>query len=266
MDYYKTLGVEKNSTPDDIKKAYRKLASQHHPDKGGDTIRFQEIQAAYETLSDPVKKQQYDNPQMGFSNMQGMPPGFDAMFTGDINSIFAEFFGQNPRRPRENVYRTTVNITLEQSYRGDGHVLQLMGNKEPYKKMVEIKIPKGIDNGQQVRFENMLDNNAPLIVDFRILPNLRFERRNADLYCNQPVSVLDLIAGGSFQFMTIAGKTLEVGIKPYTQPNMTLKIAGEGMPMLNTNNHGDQYILLKPFIPDNIDQSILDSILRSKHK
>ena len=62
-DHYQTLGVDRNASQDDIKRAYRKLASQHHPDKGGDTKKFQELQTAYDTLSDPNKRSQYDNPQ-----------------------------------------------------------------------------------------------------------------------------------------------------------------------------------------------------------
>jgi DnaJ-class molecular chaperone len=72
--------------------------------------------------------------------------------------------------------------------------------------------------------------------------------------------VLDLIVGNSFEFTTISGKTLEVTIKPKTQPFLQLKMAGQGMPILNTDEYGDQIILLKPYIPDNIDQSIIDSI------
>jgi DnaJ-class molecular chaperone len=78
MDHYSTLGVDRNASPEDIKRAYRKLASQHHPDKGGDKTRFQDIQVAYDTLSNPDKRSQYDNPMpQGFHQHGGMPPGFD---------------------------------------------------------------------------------------------------------------------------------------------------------------------------------------------
>ena len=76
-NHYNTLGVDRNSSPDEIKKAYRKLASQHHPDKGGDTATFQNIQTAYDILSDPQKRQHYDNPQpQGFGGFSGSPGGF----------------------------------------------------------------------------------------------------------------------------------------------------------------------------------------------
>ena len=92
MDHYQTLGVAKNATPDEIKKAYRKLASQHHPDRGGDTARFQTIQAAYDTLSDPQKRAQYDNPPPQFNGFNPQQNGFDFHFGSGFPDIFGQFF------------------------------------------------------------------------------------------------------------------------------------------------------------------------------
>jgi curved DNA-binding protein len=86
MDYYSTLGVGRNASQDEIKKAYRKLAAQHHPDRGGDTAKFKEIEEAYRVLSDPAQRQQYDNPQrhsfqnFGDSGFDHMPPGMEDLF------------------------------------------------------------------------------------------------------------------------------------------------------------------------------------------
>ena len=259
MDHYSTLGVGKNATPDDIKKAYRKLASKHHPDKGGDTATFQKIQVAYDTLSDTDKRQQYDNP-----TPQGFPGGFNFHTQNvNINDIFSQMFGQQNRKPQEQVYRTTVSITLEQAYSVDTHLLQLMQQRVPGKTNVRIEIPKGIDNGAVMRYDGLIDN-AALMVEFRIQPHLKFERRGQDLYVTQPISVLDLIVGNKFEFTTISNKTLEVNIKPRTQPHMMMKIQGEGMPIGNTGQFGDQLILIKPIIPDIIDETIIRSIVDSK--
>jgi DnaJ-class molecular chaperone len=84
------------------------------------------------------------------------------------------------------------------------------------------------------------------------------------LVCTHPISVLDLITGTTFEFTTISGKTFEVSIKSKTQPYVQLKIAGQGMPVYGTNQYGDQIILLKPFVPDIIDEQIVTSILQSK--
>lgn len=269
MEHYKTLGVDKNATPDEIKKAYRKLASQHHPDKGGDTAMFQKIEEAYRTLSDPEKKRQYDNPArpFEFQDFGNHPGGFGFNVNGfDLNDLFGHMFQQHQQhrqqQPRQQLYRTSIVITLEQAYLGGEHHMQLQtptGNK-----MVKIDIPKGVHNGNQVRINDIIDG-AGLLVEFRIQKHLRFDRVGDDLVSNQSVSVLDLIAGGSFEFTTISGKTLEVTIKPKTQPHMQLKISGQGMPIYGTPNHnGDQIILIKPYIPDTIDQSIIDSIVQSK--
>lgn len=266
MDYYAVLGVPKSATPDEIKKAYRKLASQHHPDKGGDKAKFQEIQEAYAILSDPNKKAQYDNPQ---PQMQGFPGGFSwTVNNGDvnINDIFSQMFGQQFTqgvRPNRQIFRTTVAISLHEAYNGGNKILEL--NTQSGKKVIDIKIPKGVNNGDQLRYDKVIDQ-ANLIIEFQIMPDLRFERKGNDLFCNQSISVLDLIAGTNLDFKTINGKNLNVSIKPKTQPYMQIKLLGYGMPILNTDKYGDQYLLLKPYIPDNISNEIIDSILRNKTK
>jgi molecular chaperone DnaJ len=261
MDYYAVLGVTKTATPDEIKKAYRKLASQHHPDKGGDTTKFQEIQTAYDTLSDSQKRAMYDNPQP-----QGFPGGFSFnMGPGmDINEIFGQMFNQQfGHRPQRQVYRTQVIVSLVEAYNGTNKILELNTNSE--KKVIDIKVPKGVNSGDQLRYDNVLDG-ASLLIEFNVMPDLRFERRGSDLFCNYSIDILDLIVGTNIEFTTISNKKLNVTIKPKTQPYMQVKLAGQGMPVANSNLYGDQYILLKPYIPDNIDQEIIDSILRNRTK
>jgi curved DNA-binding protein len=259
MDHYSVLGVSKTATPDEIKKAYRKLASQHHPDKGGDTSKFQQLQEAYAVLSDPEKKAQYDNPQP-----QGFPGGFQFhMGPGmDINDIFGQMFGQmhNVRNNRQ-ILRTKINVTLLDAYNGSNQTLRIQTDRE--NKIINIDIPKGVLPNTQLRYDNLIPNSS-LLVEFNILPDLKFERREHDLYSNHPISVLDLIVGTEFMFTTISTKTVLVKVKPGTQPFMQLRIPGQGMPILNTGQYGDQLILLKPFIPDNISQDIVDSILRNR--
>ena len=264
MDHYQTLGVAKNASPDDIKKSYRKLASKHHPDKGGDTATFQKIEEAYRILSDPTQRQQYDNPMPQgnpFAGFQG--GGFN--FNGDLNDLFGQMFQQHNRRHPNtpHTFRTQVGVSLEQSYHGDTQYLNLQtphGNHA-----ITIQIPKGVSQGAQIRYENVIPS-AILLVEFLVQSHLKFERRNNDLYCNHTVSVLDLIVGTEFEFTTISGKTLMVSIPPKTQPYMHLKIAGEGMPLQGTSLYGDQIILIKPYLPDIIDSDITDSIMRSKSK
>ena len=273
MEHYQTLGVGKNASPEDIKKAYRKLANQHHPDKGGDTAMFQKIQTAYETLSDPEKKQQYDTPNPfggqggapgGFHFTTGTPFGggfnfnFDPRSGMDINDMFGQMFGhQRQQRP---TFKTTIWITLEQVLTGGEQVLQFRthsGNQT-----IRVDIPKGIDNGGQMRYDNLIPDGV-LIIEFRVHANDKFRREGLDLYSDVDISVLDLIVGTDIEFTSLAGTKFNLGVKPKTQPNTKVRVAGQGLQV--NGQTGDQYVLLKPIVPDKIDNAILDAILQSRN-
>lgn len=261
MDHYSTLGVPRTATQEEIKKAYRKLAMQHHPDRtGGDDTKFKEIQTAYDAISDPQKRQQYDNPQPQYQGFPGgFPGGFGFNVNGfDMNDLFAQAFGQqrNPFQQNKNTFRTVLSITLEDAYNMPDKVVQL--GTPSGTKVVTIKIPRGVDNGLQVRYDNILDD-AYLVIEFNILKDLRFDREQSNLYSNMKISVLDLIVGTKLEFTTISGNTLEVTVPPMTQPNQQIRLTGCGMPVKN-GSYGDQILLLKPFIPASIDQSIIDAI------
>jgi len=262
MDHYKTLGVAKNATPDQIKTAYRKLASIHHPDKGGDTAKFQDIQSAYEVLSDTDKKQEYDNPRpQGFS---GFPSGFSFHSGGmNMDDIFGQMFGgtfNQPRQPQNPTYKTTIGVTLEQVYEGGEQVLQFQTHAGT--QIVRIDIPKGVENGQQHRYENLIPNTV-LIIEFRVKEHEKFQRRGLNLYADIEVSVLDLIVGTVIEFETISGKKYSVTIPPKTQPASTLRIPGQGL--IHNSTAGDQFLLLKPYIPDIISDVITNSILQTRN-
>jgi DnaJ-class molecular chaperone len=272
MDYYSTLGVAKTATPEEIKKAYRKLASQNHPDKGGDTAKFQEIQTAYDTLSDPQKRQQYDNPApAGMGGFNRGPHGFAFSTNGvDVSDLFAQIFGQHSpfgqqQRPgqQKQVFRTRFEVSLMDAYHGSKQMLKVQTNLGT--NVITIDVPKGVSTGNQVRYDDVIDNGI-LLIEFIVIPDLKFDRQDHNLICTHTISVLDLIVGTSFEFTTISGKTLQVNIKPKTQPYQQLKLSGQGMPIMNTPAYGDQIILLKPIIPDNIDKSIIESIERFKNK
>jgi curved DNA-binding protein len=259
MDFYNRLGIEKTASQEEIKKAYRKMASVHHPDKGGDTKLFQEIEEAYRILSDPEKRSQYDNPQPQHFN--NFPGGF-GMFTDSNNpfDIFEQIFRQSNQN-QSPTFRTVVSISLEDAYLGKE--LNLRIQTPHISKMVSINCPKGIQDGTKIRYDNLIER-ATVLVEFRILPDLKFERKNNDLFSNVPISVLDLITGTKIQFTTISKKNLEIQVPPKTQPYMQLKIAGQGMPIFNSAQCGDQIIVLKPFMPDTINEKILEVINKYK--
>lgn len=266
MDHYKTLGVDKSCTQDDIKKAYRRLASIHHPDKGGNTATFQQIQAAYEILSNPQKRSAYDNPQQnsnpGFS--QGFPGGFNFQTHG-----FDEFFGNFFRNHHDSehsqktkqVFKTILLVSLEQLHSGGSQVVQLQTHTGL--KTINIDIPKGIPEGFQIRLNSIIEEGS-LIVEFRSLKHSQFERHHNDLVSTLNVSVLDLITGTNIVFKTLSGVVVEVTIPPKTQPHVHLRLAGKGLPVYNTEMFGDQILLIKPYIPDIIPEIVTNAILQSQ--
>lgn len=250
-DYYQTLGVPKGASQEEIKKAYRTLAMKHHPDRGGDANKFKEIEEAYRILSDPQKKNQYDNPNPFAGG------GFNfGQHNFDINDFFNQAFGGQHRRQHTAQYRTTIWVTLEQAYTGAEHQVQLGNGREIYK----LRIPQGVADGQVIRYDNLIPN-AILLVDYRIHHHAYFRRKNNDLYCTEKVNVLALIMGTTIQVKTIAGSTLDVTIKPSTQPGTTMRIPAWGMKDGQNNGHvGDQYVLIETFIPDTISDTLLTAI------
>ena len=266
MDHYATLGVSKTATQDEIKKAYRKLAAIHHPDKPtGDTAKFQAIQAAYAVLSDERKRAEYDAPKhQGF---QRGPGGFHfSQGEGfDLNELFrrmheGHMHSQSFHRMPQ-LFRTLVGVTLDEVYSGGKRTMTLQ--TDTGSKHLELDIPKGVNSGDQVKYPDVIPDGV-LIVEFRVEPHPKFERRGPDLVTTYPISVLDLIAGTTIEFTTLAGKTLSVNVPAKTQPNMQLKMAGQGLPIPGTTQFGNQYLLLKPFIPDNIHKDVIDSITRTR--
>lgn len=256
MDHYKVLGVSKGASQDEIKSAYRKLASKNHPDKGGDTAEFQKIQTAYDTLGDPNKRVEYDNPRPQYTG--GFPGGFNFGAGGNpFEDMMSQILRQRTSQPQQQLFRTTIWTTLDQVYSGAEQILQLQTPTGVHS--VRVAVPKGIPDGGQVRLENIIEG-ASLIAEFRTHPHLKFTRQGHDLVCNHQISVLDLIVGTTFEFTSISGKTLEVTIPPKTQPFHLMKISGYGMPVTNSPAFGDQIILLKPFVPDNIPSDVIEAI------
>lgn len=258
MDYYNILGISRSASSDEIKKAYRKLAMEHHPDKGGDPIKFQQINEAYETLGDANKRAAYDNPmQQSFGQFPG---GFSFNVNGfDINDLFGQVFGRNNQSFNQKpTYRTRVAVSLVDAYNGSDHFVQL--HTPDGVKAINIKIPAGVKTGDQVKYENLI-SNAILIIEFHVLNDVRFERHHNDLFSTVSISVLDLIVGTKIEVNTIKGTTIEVTINPKTQPSQQIRVAGYGMPLGN-GQYGDQILLIKPVIPDNIDNDVIESIKR----
>ena len=254
MDYYNILGVTKTATQQEIKQAYRRLASKHHPDRGGDTAEFQKIEEAYRTLSDDEKRHQYDNPNL-HQNFAGFP-----FANGNIN-IFEEMFNQFNRQRQQRIYTVTVFITLEQVASGGMETINV--NTPAGGKTFQISVPKGIEDGQKINYENLMPDGI-LQIMFRIHPHLKFERRRLDLISTKELSVIDLILGTTISFTTIYNQTLEITIHPRTKPGSNLRIPGKGLEA--SNQRGDQYLLITALIPDTISTELISALEQERNK
>ena len=262
MDHYSTLGVDRNASPEDIKRAYRRLASQHHPDKGGDNAKFQDIQVAYDTLSNPDKRAQYDNPQPQFHNggFNGAPPGFEDVFAQMFggHNPFGHMFGQRQQQPRNRTLNIQTTITLEESFYGKD-LIATLGLPSGRDQMIEVKIPAGIVDGTTLRLASMGDDSVPntprgdIHLTVNIQPHQHFQRQGDDLICIVDVSCVDAMLGKNIFVDTIDGKTLETTIQPGTQHGQMLAANGYGMPKMSDNRYKGRLIInVNVTVPKNL--------------
>ena len=274
MDYYNTLGISKSASEADIKTAYRKMAMKHHPDRGGDEKKFKEVTEAYETLSDPQKKQMLD---MGVdpnaqhtSYRQGSP--FEFHFnTGNFEDVFSNFgFGGRPVRKNKTL-NVNIEVTLEDILKGrviDAEIGIPNGNK----RLVNIEVPPGIENGQQIRYRGMgehtLKDVAPgdLIVNVFVKEHPIFQRQGDMLMIKKFISPWDAMLGSDITIETIDKKTLTIGIPAGTQPDTVLSCRGEGLPNMRTKVRGNLLIKVQIEIPKNLSSEQKDAVEQTKLK
>ncbi len=276
MDYYSTLGLKRGATDDEIKKAYRKLAMQHHPDRGGDQAKFKEISTAYDALSNPDKKRIIDmggdpNGHQGGGFHQGSP--FEFHFnSGNFDDLFGNFgfggFGRQPMRKNKSL-NINVEITLEDVLNGKDFTAEVSipGGQS---KVITIQIPPGIEHGQQIRYEGMGDNSisslrpGDLIVNVIVRPHPFFRREATSVILEKEISVWDALVGSSIEIKTLDNKTLSINIPPGTQPETVMRIPGEGLPHMRTRQRGNMMLKLKVSIPKNLSQTQIDAINQIK--
>ena len=275
-DYYKILGVERKASPDDIRKAYRKLALQYHPDRNpGDKKaeeRFKEINEAYQVLSDPQKRTRYDQLGSAYSDWRsgggrpgdfnwgdwfGGAPGGTRVDYGDVDDLFggaggfSEFFRtifgeaarSTGRASAPQGYQQPVQIDLQEAYNGTTRQIQSNGRN------IQVRIPPGVKTGSRVRVAGAGPEGLDLYLIVDIAEDSRFERDGADLHTTATVSVFTAILGGEADVETLAGK-VKLSIPPGTQPDQVFRLGGRGMPHVKSpNTKGDLYVKLKVQIP-----------------
>ena len=263
-DFYETLEVAKSATEDEIKRAYRKLALQYHPDrnKGKESEeKFKEVTKAYEVLSDTQKRQQYD--QFGsaafeqgaggggpFGGSQGGQYGpfsytyttggandFDFGGGTDPFDIFEQFFGGAARgRQRRQVY--ALSIDFMEAVKGVEKKISLNGKQQT------IKVPAGVDEGSRIRF-----SDYDVLIEVK--PDSRFKREGYDIISEKQLSFAQAAMGDEIPVETIWGE-VKFRVPAGTQSNTLIRLREKGVPHVRGNSRGDHYIKITVVIPKNL--------------
>jgi DnaJ-class molecular chaperone len=257
-NYYEILGITRDASPTDIKRAYRKLASQHHPDKGGDKNKFQEVEEAYRILGDNQKRAEYDNPQ----RTRGFNPGFGFQNNGfDFETIF-DIFGARFQHPHAQQRRAqqamlTLWITLKDSAQGGRK--QISVGTSQGTNTIEIEIPKAINDGESVQYNGIGPGGIDLVITYRIHPEAKWNRNGLTLQTDEIISIWDLILGTEFPVKDISGNTLNLTVPAGTQPGTVLRLRGKGLTD-RAGRTGDFLVKLQARIPEQIPEELLEHI------
>ena len=252
-NYYQILGIDKSASADQIKKAYRKLASQHHPDKGGDTVKFQEIQEAYGVLGDDVRRAEYDNPRPQFS---GFPGGAGFNMHDMFGQMFGQQFGQ-PQQSRRNHVRMTIWVSLQDVAQGGSRAVNV--STTAGSSTVAIEVPRGIDDGDQVQYGGVAPGGMDLVVQFRVQPMAQWRREGLNLHTEHKISIWDMILGAEVEVTNILGHNLVVRVPAGTQPGTVMRLRGHGIQDRHGQT-GDLMIRMQAQIPKTIAPEIVTAI------
>ena len=279
IDYYKVLGVDKNASPDDIRKAYRKLARKHHPDLNPNDKeahkKFQQINEANEVLSDREKRKKYDQYGKDWQHAeqfeqarqsQQRSRGFEGgSFSGDFGEgEFSDFFrsmfgdvGGGGFRGRQTKFRgedyhAELQLNLSDIYRTHQQVLTVNG------KNIRITIPAGVENGQQIKIKGYGSDginggpNGDLYITFHVINNAQFKRMGDDLYTDVDLDLYTAVLGGDITVDTLGGK-VKLPVKPETQNGTKVRLKGKGFPVYKKEGEfGDLIITFQLKIPTNL--------------
>ena len=294
-DYYEVLGVSKNASDDEIKKAYRKLAVKYHPDRNpGDKeaeAKFKEINEAHEVLSDKQKRARYDqfghagvggasgnpfggggagNPFGGF-NYNGQSFNFDFGGAGGFEDILGSLFGfGGPRRPRRGAdYQTSVTLTFEEAIFGTTKEISANGEN------IKVKIPAGIDDGMSIRL-NGKGGDAPeggsergdLYVKIRVKPHKNLTREGAIILSEETINMVDAALGCEIDVETVDGK-ITMKVPAGTQSGTPFKLSGHGVPFRNDGDRGPHIVTVIVETPKNLtkkQKELLEEFKNSKKR
>lgn len=275
-NYFDILGVDRNADQDTIKQAYRRLAMQHHPDRGGSQAKFQEIQEAYDILSDPVKREDWEFEQQHRARPRsGQNPfsGFEFNFGGsgfDFDEFVQRrthqdpFGGQYKKTQKNKSLRVTVDIDLASTAQTQTKyisVKHLAGNRE----MVAVEIPRGVKDQQQIKLSGYGDQSiktlAPgdLYVIINITDNNGFEIDGLNLVKKVQIDCFDAMTGAIIKVDGLENKQFEWNVPAGSRPGTKFRIPKQGLWDLNGPFRGDLFlelIITVPTLSDNQVQQV----------
>jgi len=275
-DFYQTLGVNENASPDEIKKAYRTLANKHHPDKGGDQAKFKDISVAYENLSDPQKKAEYDQQrqfgggqQFHFHTGNGGFDPFGGMFGqggpfgghSPFGDIFRQAGGQHQMR-RNRDLNIQCQISLLDSFLGKQleATYKLPSGRD---QNVVINVPAGVVSGDTIRYQGLGDDSVPnaprgsLNVTVLVQGDPAFERRGDDLFTSVEINPIEAMIGCKKSVRTLNGSTMELDIRAGVEAGTEFAQGGGGFTNVNTRQRGRFVSVVKIKTPRVIDPALV---------
>jgi len=275
-DFYKVLGVDKKAAADEIKKKYRALARDLHPDKTkGDAAKeekFKAVSEAYEILSDAKKRAEYDEARSlfergGFRAPQG--GGFqggdfhDVFGGGNPQDIFANLFGNAARRgPRKGQdLQTEATITFRESVFGTTLDLRLATDRGQAQN-ISARVPTGVNDGAKIRVKGKGAQGeagpGDLFIQLHVKPHPIFSRKGENLTMTLPVTFAEAALGADIKVPTMAGDDVTVRIAPGTPNGRTLRVKGRGIVKGSTT--GDLLVTVEVQVPQRVDGKALDAL------
>jgi DnaJ-class molecular chaperone len=274
MDYYSILGIARNASPEQIKKAYKKASMQHHPDRGGNQDEFVKVQQAYEILSNSDKRSAYDNPHpqgFGPNGFQGTGGFEEAMrqANAQYGNMFGQGFAQQRQTPRNRDITVQANISLKDVLTGKNLIIQYQlhtGELET----VTVDVPAGAKHGDTIQYEGLGDKGhtryprGNLNVRIKVSKNRHWARDNDNLFTKSLVNIFDLLLGCVIIITTLDGKRLEIKIPQGTKPGAKFSIPGYGLPSMHTRQRGILFVEIETDMPTITNELVLNRIQQLK--